>query len=319
MRNFFVHEKGICESANVGEGTKVWAFAHVLSGARIGADCNICDHVFIENDVIVGDKVTIKCGVQLWDGIRVEDDVFIGPNVTFANDLFPRSKQYPKDFLQTVIQEGASIGANATILPGVTVGRKAMVGAGAVVTKNVPPHAVVVGNPGRIISYRASDGVAGRMEPGDIAKPEVCEDITVKVPLAVGDCALWPMPGFDDMRGSLMVADFAHNLPFQPQRCFFVHDVQSHKVRGEHAHRNCEQFLVAVHGELSVVVDDGLQRKEVRLDSPSVGLYMPAGIWGIQYKFSADAVLVVFASHPYQADDYIREYSEFLMHVGQKS
>jgi len=319
MRNFFVHEKGICESANVGEGTKVWAFAHVLSGARIGADCNICDHVFIENDVIVGDKVTIKCGVQLWDGIRVEDDVFIGPNVTFANDLFPRSKQYPKDFLQTVIEEGASIGANATILPGVTVGRKAMVGAGAVVTKNVPPHAVVVGNPGRIISYRASDSVADRMEPGAIAKTDDCADITVKVPLAVGDCALWPMPAFDDMRGSLMVADFAQNLPFQPQRCFFVHDVQSHKVRGEHAHRHCEQFLVAVHGELSVVVDDGLQRKEVRLDSPSVGLYMPAGIWGIQYKFSADAVLVVFASHPYQADDYIREYSEFLLQIGQKS
>lgn len=319
MRNFFVHEKGICESVNVGEGTKVWAFAHVLSGARIGADCNICDHVFIENDVIVGDKVTIKCGVQLWDGIRVEDDVFIGPNVTFTNDLFPRTKQCPHNFLQTVIQEGASIGANATILPGITVGRKAMVGAGAVVTKNVPPHAVVVGNPAHIINYHASEGITDRMSPGDITKIDDGENITGKVPLGIGDCALWTMPAFDDMRGSLMVAEFSKNLPFQPLRCFFVHDVQSYKVRGEHAHRNCEQFLVAVHGELSVVVDDGLQRKEVRLDSPSVGLYMPAGIWGIQYKFSSDAVLVVFASHPYQADDYIREYSEFLLHIGQES
>jgi UDP-2-acetamido-3-amino-2,3-dideoxy-glucuronate N-acetyltransferase len=152
--SYFSHKYAIVESgAKIGKRTKVWAFAHVLSGARIGADCNICDHVFIENDVIIGDRVTIKCGVQLWDGLRVADDVFIGPNATFTNDIFPRSKQRPKIFLQTHIQEGASIGANATILAGVTVGEKAMVGAGAVVTKDVPSHAVVVGNPARIIRY----------------------------------------------------------------------------------------------------------------------------------------------------------------------
>lgn len=151
---YFRHERAIVEpGARIGAGTRVWAFAHVLPGARIGRDCNICDHVFIENDVEVGDRVTVKCGVQLWDGLRVADDVFIGPNATFTNDLFPRSKRYPRKFLPTRLLAGASIGANATILAGVTIGEKAMVGAGAVVTKDVPPRAVVVGNPARVIRF----------------------------------------------------------------------------------------------------------------------------------------------------------------------
>jgi|GEM_PF-10484 len=153
-QSYFSHAQALVEpGARIGERTRIWAFAHVLAGAKIGADCNICDHVFIENDVLVGDRVTIKCGVQLWDGLRIEDDVFIGPNATFTNDIFPRSKQYPEKFLQTHILAGASIGANATILAGVTIGEKAMVGAGAVVTKDVPAHAIVAGNPARIIRY----------------------------------------------------------------------------------------------------------------------------------------------------------------------
>ena len=153
-KTYFCHEKAIVElGARIGERTRIWAFAHVLAGAKIGADCNICDHVFIENDVQVGDRVTIKCGVQLWDGLRVADDVFIGPNATFTNDIFPRSRHYPEKFLPTHIRAGASIGANATILAGVTIGEKAMVGAGAVVTKDVPAFAIVVGNPARIIRY----------------------------------------------------------------------------------------------------------------------------------------------------------------------
>jgi UDP-2-acetamido-3-amino-2,3-dideoxy-glucuronate N-acetyltransferase len=146
-----IHPAGLCESTHVGSGTRVWAFAHVLPGATIGRDCNICDGVFIENDVIVGDRVTIKCGVQLWDGLRVEDDVFIGPNATFTNDRFPRIGTRPEQFPQTVIRRGASIGANATILPGLEIGRGAMVGAGAVVTRDVAPHTLVVGNPARFV------------------------------------------------------------------------------------------------------------------------------------------------------------------------
>ena len=140
------------QSVNIGAGTSIWQFCVVLPEAQIGDECNICSHCFIENDVIVGDRVTVKCGVQLWDGLRIEDDVFIGPNVTFTNDMQPRSKQYPDAFYQTIIRQGASIGANATILPGIEVGERAMVGAGAVVTKSVAAGLTVVGNPAKEIN-----------------------------------------------------------------------------------------------------------------------------------------------------------------------
>lgn len=150
--DYFMHSHALVESKQIGKNTRIWAFAHVLPNASIGADCNICDYVFIENDVVIGDRVTIKCGVQIWDGIQLEDDVMVGPNATFTNDLYPRSKQ-PFELRRTVVKRGASIGANATILCGITIGEGSMVGAGAVVLKDVPPHAVVVGNPARIIRY----------------------------------------------------------------------------------------------------------------------------------------------------------------------
>jgi len=146
----FIHERALVESESIGGGTRVWAFAHVMPGAVIGSNCNVCDHTYIEGDVIVGDRVTIKSGVYLWDGIRVEDDVFIGPQATFTNDPFPRSKQWFEVPLTTV-RRGASIGAGAVILPGVTIGERAMVGAGAVVTRDVPTLAVVIGNPARVV------------------------------------------------------------------------------------------------------------------------------------------------------------------------
>lgn len=146
----FAHERALVEADHIGPGTRIWAFAHVKAGARIGEDCNICDHTFIEGDVIVGDRVTIKSGVYLWDGLRVEDDVFLGPQATFTNDRFPRSKQHFECPITTICR-GASIGAGAIILPGVKVGERAMVGAGAVVTKDVPAFAVVVGNPARVV------------------------------------------------------------------------------------------------------------------------------------------------------------------------
>lgn len=150
----FVHDKALVEpGAQIGDGTRVWAFVHILPGARIGADCNICDHVFIENDVVIGDRVTVKCGIYIWDGVRIGDDVHLGPNVVFTNVMYPRSKRYPDAFAQTIVKEWASIGANATVLPNVTIGRWAMVGAGSVVTRDVPDFAIAIGNPARITGY----------------------------------------------------------------------------------------------------------------------------------------------------------------------
>lgn len=146
-----IHDHALVETKTVGNRTRIWAFVHILRGATIGADCNICDHVFIENDVQIGDRVTVKCGVQLWDGVRLADDVFVGPNATFTNDRMPRSRNQDFVAFKTDVRRGASIGANATILPGLVIGEGAMVAAGSVVTRDVPANALVVGNPARVI------------------------------------------------------------------------------------------------------------------------------------------------------------------------
>ena len=305
--NVFVHENALLESEQVGDGTRVWAFAHVLPGARIGADCNICDHTFIENDVVIGDRVTLKPGVQLWDGIRIEDDVFVGPNATFTNDPAPRSRQYLDEHPLTVVRRGASIGANATILPGLTIGQYAMVGAGAVVTRSVPPYAVVVGNPARIVRY-----------DGDAGAPSASSSTPIRAEapaIEVSGVSLQRVPRIADLRGDLVAREVGAGLPFPPKRCFLVMDVLSKEVRGEHAHRECEQLLVCAKGSMACVVDDGVQHQEVLLDAPEVGLYVPPMVWTTQYKYTEDAILLVFASDPYDPDDYIRDYDAFLAEI----
>ena len=147
---YFVHALADCQACAIGPGTTIWQFTVVLAQARIGRNCNVCIHCFIENDVLLGDNVTVKCGVYLWDGVVIEDGVFIGPNVTFTNDKQPRSKVYPERFLRTLVQAGASIGAGAVLLPGLTIGKRAMIGAGAVVTRDVPDDGVVHGDPARL-------------------------------------------------------------------------------------------------------------------------------------------------------------------------
>ena len=309
MASFFQHDKAIVESAQIGEGTRIWAFTHVLPGARIGKECNLCDHVFVENDVKVGDRVTIKSGVQLWDGVELEDDVFVGPNVTFTNDPFPRSKKYlPEGGLKrTLVRKGASIGANATILPGIEIGERAMVGAGAVVNRNVPPEAIVVGNPAQITAYV---GVP-RLErtPDQVSAASRTE---TEVPGVL----LYHLPAVEDMRGMLTFAEVEKHIPFAPKRFFVVYGVPNKEIRGEHAHHELEQFLICVHGSCSVIADDGKTRRQFRLDSPNVGLHLPAKIWSVQYKHSPDAVLLVLASAGYDAKDYIRDYAEFRRVVG---
>ncbi len=151
IMNYYVNPKADLQSKQIGAHTKVWQFVVILPGAKIGVNCNICSHCFIENDVIIGDRVTIKNGVALYDGLRVANDVFIGPNVTFTNDKHPKSQNAGYRCLETWIEDGVSIGGGATILPGIRIGAGAMVGAGAVVTKDVPPRVIVVGNPARIL------------------------------------------------------------------------------------------------------------------------------------------------------------------------
>lgn len=152
-KKHFIHPTSEVQTKHIGEGTVIWQYCVVLGDAVIGKNCNLNFNVFVENDVIIGDNVTIKSGVQLWDGLRIEDNVFISPNVTFTNDFTPRSKQYPVKFLNTTVKEGASIGANSTIIGGVSIGKYAMIGAGSVVTKNVPDFSLWYGNPASFKSY----------------------------------------------------------------------------------------------------------------------------------------------------------------------
>ncbi|MCB0881087.1 MAG: WxcM-like domain-containing protein [Thermoleophilia bacterium] len=296
------HAQALVESNDVGDGTRVWAFAHILPGAVVGRDCNVCDGVFIENEVVIGDRVTIKCGVQVWDGVTLEDDVFVGPNATFTNDPFPRSREHLDRYPRTVVRRGASIGANATLLPGIEIGHGAMVGAGAVVTRDVPPHAVVVGNPARITGYAETN----RVTPPPAQATEGLRRDTL-----VEGVTIHRFDRHRDLRGALTALE-TDDLPFVPRRWFIVHDVPSREVRGEHAHRECHQFLIAVSGTVSVVADDGARRAEAVLDSPDTGIYLPPLTWGVQYRYSPDAALLVFASHGYDAGDYIRDYEEFL-------
>lgn len=302
--SFFVHPQGICESSTVGDGTQIWAFAHVLPGARIGQNCNLNDHVFVENDVIVGDRVTVKSGVQLWNGVRLGDDVFVGPNATFTNDRFPRSKQPPDRFLSTTVEQGASIGANATIVGGVTIGRGAMVGAGTVVLRSVPAYAIVVGNPSRIVGYVDAKAPTSPL-PADRPPGEGQQRSSV------GGVALHRLPRIEDMRGALVVGELESLLPFPVRRLFTILDVPSREIRGEHAHRECHQFFVCLRGGVSVLVDDGQGREEFRLDDPQKGLYVPPMVWAAQYAHSEDAVLLVLASHAYDPEDYVRDFEEF--------
>lgn len=294
----FIHPNALCESREVGARTRVWAFAHVLPQARIGAECNICDHVFIENDVVVGDRVTIKCGVQLWDGIRLEDDVFIGPNATFTNDIYPRSKAYPMTFPITVVEQGASIGANATILPGVRIGARAMIGAGAVVTRDVAPDSVMVGNPARAV--RDSD-----------EKTDQALVSEVKHWRGIEDCRQIELKSFTDDRGTLLPIEGARDIPFYSKRLFIITDVPTGVGRGAHANLLSDQFILPLSGGLSVRVHDGACEATYVLDRPDVGLLVPATVWNDLFNFLPGTVTVVLASDHYAGNQYIRDFATY--------
>ena len=299
----FIHAKALVETPHVGAGTRVWAFAHLLPGSVVGRDCNICDGVFVEGDARVGDRVTVKCGVQLWSGVTLEDDVFVGPNATFTNDIFPRSRQYPESFARTVVRRGASIGANATLLPGITIGERAMVGAGAVVTRDVPEGAIVVGNPARVVGKvdEKRKRVEGSRPRGGIDAVRTIE-----------------IPEMADERGSLTFGQYDQHLPFIPRRYFTIMDVPAGTERGGHAHRTVEQFIVALRGRVTIALDDGERARRVVLDSPRSALYVPAMVWNDLSGMTPETVLLCLASGDYDEAEYIRDRATFQRETGSR-
>ncbi len=247
----------------------------------------------------ISTAATIMPGAYIGSGVVVDDDVIIGPNACVLES------DAGLDASSAIIRAGARIGANATILPGVIVGERAFVKPGSVVTRSVPPLAIVEGNPAIIVGYVATLANEAIFEKNDIsAKLGVSET-------KVAGVTLHRFRLIPDLRGSLSVGEFEREIPFSPKRYFLVFDVPTAETRGEHAHVHCQQFLVCVKGTCSVVADDGKNREEFVLDSPDLGLYLPPMTWGIQYRYSSDAVLLVFTSDYYDPDDYIRDYSVF--------
>lgn len=272
----------------------------------IGAGCTIHPEAFVPGGVTIGDRVTVERGAQLCAGVKLEDDVYIGPQVVFADGSAlpePPDRNVPPE---TVVRTGASIGANATVLPGVEVGFGAKVGAGSVVTQTIPPHAKVIGNPAHIQGYTDS-------APSSLESAIPASGVSGAMDLQVQGVRLQRFSEIDDLRGKLTVCEMPNeHVPFTPQRWFLIYDVPSREIRGEHAHRVCHQFLVCVSGEVHVALDDGRNRAEVLLDEPTAGLYVPPYVWASQYRYDEGTVLLVLASHPYDSADYIREYDEFL-------
>ncbi len=301
---YFIHGTALVETKDIGTGTNIWDFCNVLRGAKIGKNCNICHGSFIENDVVIGDNVTIKNNVSLWDGITIEDNVFVGPGATFTNDKFPRSKKFLKNYPKTIVKKHASIGANATILPGITIDENAMVGAGAVVTKDVPANAIVVGNPAVIKGYIDVE----------THKPEIFSGIEEKgeIKTRIKGVQIIKLPKAIDIRGELSFAEFQKEIPFLVKRFFMVYNVPSKEVRGEHAHRKTEQFLICLRGSLNLVLDDGKNKMEIAMNALDFGVYIKPLVWNVHYKYTSDAVLLVFASDKYDSNEYIRDYGEFL-------
>jgi len=293
---FFQHPSALVETASIGEGTRIAAFAQIMPGAAIGRECRISSHTFIAGDVTIGDRVTIQSGVQLCDGMRVGDDVWIGPNATFSTNR--------DGLVSTIIRKGAFIGANATILTGLTIAEDVVVEAGAVVTRDVPRNAIVAGNPACITGYA---GVRSAEAPA-LEQPPAAGPTATRVQGVV----LYRLPLVNDLRGMLSFGEVGRPVPFEVKRYFLVFDVATEQVRGEHAHRTLHQFLVCVHGRCAIVADDGANRQEFLLDSPQIGIHIPPMTWAVQYKYSADGVLMALASDIYDPADYIRDYAEFL-------
>lgn len=254
----------------------------------------------VHPSVRLGAGSRVEAGAILVDQVSLEERVYVGPHVVFASA--------PPDAAAgagTSVRAGAWIGANATLWSGITIGAGAIVRPGSVVTRSVPPGAIVEGHPASIVGYThatAERTPAATLNPGTSAVRDT----------PVRGVTVHNFPVIPDLRGHLTVGEFERQIPFAPLRYFIVFGVPNKEIRGEHAHRICHQFLICVRGSCAVVADDGTHRIEVLLDQPHQGVYLPPMTWGVQYKYSPDAALLVFASHHYDAADYIRDYDAFL-------
>lgn len=304
-----VHPSALVESRSLGPDCRIGAFTHIRASAVIGRGARIDEYVLVDDDVKVGDHVTVGCGVQLFAGMRVDDHVSIGANTTFSSDDFSVGEPIGSANASTTISQGAVIGANATVYPGVSIGRRALVRPGAVVMHNVPPYAIVAGNPSQIVGYV------------DIVQPAISAPGaagTGSLKLRVKDASLVQIPKVVDLRGTTSFAEIDAHLPFVIKRFFVVCDVPGREVRGEHAHKTLHEFLVPLKGSFAVVLDDGQVREEVPMDSPNIGLHVPPQVWRVVYKYTPDTVMLSLCSHVYDPQDYIRDHAEFLQFVGAK-
>lgn len=274
--------------------------------ASSGSLANVSQTAIVPAGAVIANGARIGPGAILTDFVTIEAEVGIEAGVVFAGAGPER----------TIVRSGTNIRAGAVVAAGVELGRGSEIGPGSVVLNSVPPNAIVQGNPAQIVGYTLG-AAAGLTDPalrteggllGSSSAPSVA-------PLGVGVAALYRMRRVVDLRGALTVGEIEKDVPFVPRRYFIVFDVPSRELRGEHAHKECHQFLICVHGACRILLDDGQKRREVTLDRPDLGVYMPPMLWGTQYQYTPDAVLIVFASHPYDPADYIRTYDEFLTTV----
>lgn len=255
----------------------------------------------------IGAHAVIKAGAYVCSGAVIGPEVHVGPNATFV-------EAREGEGAGAQVEQGAWIGANATILPGIVIAANAVVRPGAVVTRSVPPNAIVEGNPAAIVGYVGADDRP--LDAIHLFNAGAASGVEATAPRGV---TLHRFPVIPDLRGTLSVGEFGRQIPFAPKRYFLVYGVPNREVRGEHAHINCQQFLICLNGSCAVIADDGSRRVEVTLDAPNLGLYLPPMIWGTQYKHTPDAMLLVFASDHYDSSDYIRDYSEFMERVKERA
>jgi acetyltransferase-like isoleucine patch superfamily enzyme/dTDP-4-dehydrorhamnose 3,5-epimerase-like enzyme len=269
-----IHPAASVETSRVGRGATIGAYARIGSDVEIGEGAVIGEDTFLNGAVRVGNAVRI------------------GPKCCIDAAEAP-----------TILSQDSTVGAHATIWAGVTVGRGARIEPGSVVTKDVPAMAVVAGNPAQIVHY-----CAPQIAPARTRSSSGAAGVATEIP----GVTLHDLPLHEDLRGNLTFGEAQRHVPFPIKRYFLTFAVTSQEVRGEHAHRRLEQFLVCIHGRVHIAVDDGRDRANFLLDRPNLGVYIPPMIWSVQYRFSADAVLLGLCSDYYEADDYIRDYAEFM-------